>query len=126
VPRIGLNVVDVRDLADIHIRAMTAPEAVGERFIALGGFLWMAEAAAELRSRLGDRAAKVPRRTLPDFALRAMARVSPELRGVVPMLGRRYVHTSAKARARLGWAPRPATDTVVACAESLLGRTAVP
>lgn len=124
VPRIGLNVVDVRDVADLHIRAMTAPEAVGERFIAVGGFLWMSEVAAEIRDRLGDRAARVPRRTLPDLALRALARVSPELRGVVPMLGRRYVHTSAKARTVLGWAPRPATETVVACAESLLDRGA--
>jgi hypothetical protein len=78
--------------------------------------------AAELRARLGDRAAKVPRRTLPDLALRTMARVNPELRGVVPMLGRRYAHSSAKAQRLLGWAPRLPAETVIACAESLLDR----
>jgi len=45
VPRIGLEVVDVRDLADLHIRAMTAPRAAGGRFLATGEFVWMAEIA---------------------------------------------------------------------------------
>lgn len=119
-PRIGFNIVDVRDLADLHVRAMTSPDAAGERFIAVGGFLWMSEMAAELRNRLGAAARKVPRRTLPDVALRVMARFQPELGGIVPMLGRRYVHSNAKARDVLGWAPRPATTTVVECAESLI------
>lgn len=124
VPRIGLNVVDVRDLADLHVRAMTAPEAAGERFIAVSEFLWMAEVAAELRGTLGAAARKVPRRTLPDLALRAMSRLDPALRAVVPMLGRRYVHSSEKARTELGWDPRPAATTVVDCARSLLAHGA--
>lgn len=120
VPRIGLNVVDVRDVADLHIRAMTAPEAAGERFIAVGGFLWMSEVAAELRDRLGPAARKVPRRTLPDVALRVMSRFQPGLGGIVPMLGRSYGYRTTKARTVLGWAPRPARTTVVECAQSLI------
>ena len=42
VPRLGFSLVDVRDVADLEIRAMTAPEAGGERFIAADRFLWMA------------------------------------------------------------------------------------
>ena len=68
VPRIGFNVVDVRDLADLHLRAMTDAAAVGERFIGVGGFMWMSDVAAELRARLGADARRVPTRTLPDSA----------------------------------------------------------
>src|SRR6195952_1771989 len=81
-PRIGLEVVDVRDLADIHIRAMLAPEAAGERFLATGEFLWMADIANVLRAGLGDAAASVPTRTLPNTAVRLMAKVKPELRAI--------------------------------------------
>jgi dihydroflavonol-4-reductase len=122
VPRVPLNIVDVRDVADLHVRAMTAPEAVGERFIAVSGMLWMAEVGEELHARLGERAARAPRVEIPDADIQAAAQVNPELAGIVPMLGRRYTHTSAKAQKLLGWAPRDPRETVTDCAESLLAR----
>lgn len=126
VPRIGLNIVDVRDLADLHLRAMTTPDAAGHRFIAVSDFMWMSEVAHHLRATLGPRASKVPTRTLPDLALRAMSLIDPSVRAITPMLGRKYVHTSAKAQRLLDWHPRPATTTVTNCAESLLTHAAVP
>jgi dihydroflavonol-4-reductase len=119
-PRIGFEIVDVRDLADLHIRAMTSPAAAGERFLATGEFLWMHDMALALRARLGDAAAKVPTRNLPDIAVRAAALFDRSLREIMPALGRRNRHTTAKAQRLLGWQPRPAADTVVACAESLI------
>lgn len=62
LPRLGFNFVDVRDVAELHLRAMTAPEAAGERFIAAGTFAWIAEVAALLRARLGESAVRVPAR----------------------------------------------------------------
>ncbi|WP_405926902.1 NAD-dependent epimerase/dehydratase family protein [Streptomyces sp. NBC_00035] len=118
-PRIGFEVVDVRDLADIHVRAMTSPAAAGERFIAAGEFLWMAEIAQELRAALGDAAGKVPTRKLPGFAMRLLARFDPGVRAVVPYLGRRHLHSADKARRMLAWQPRPAAETVTDCARSL-------
>ncbi|MCX5555062.1 NAD-dependent epimerase/dehydratase family protein [Streptomyces sp. NBC_00038] len=118
-PRIGFEVVDVRDLADLHVRAMTSPEAAGQRFIAAGEFLWMAEIAQELRAALGDAAGKVPTRKLPDFAMRLLARFDPGVRAVVPYLGRRHLHSADKARRMLAWQPRPAAETVTDCARSL-------
>ena len=73
LPRLGFNIVDVRDVADLHIRAMTAPPAAGQRFIAAGDYAWMADLAAILRARLGAQAAKVPTRKAPDFLLRLVA-----------------------------------------------------
>ncbi|MDB5426306.1 MAG: Nucleoside-diphosphate-sugar epimerase, partial [Phenylobacterium sp.] len=70
LPRLGFNIVDVRDVADLHIRAMTDPKAAGERFIAAAHFAWMGDLAALLRQRLGEGAAKVPTRKVPDFVIR--------------------------------------------------------
>jgi Nucleoside-diphosphate-sugar epimerases len=119
-PRIGLEIIDVRDLADMHIRAMTSDEAAGQRFIAVGEYLWMSEVAELLRTRLGEKAAKVPARRLPDFVLRIVSWFDSDLRSIVPMLGRKFRHTSAKAERILGWRFRPAEATILDCAESLL------
>ena len=119
-PRIGFSVVDVRDVADLHVRAMTAPEAGGERFIAVNQFIWMADVAAVLRERLGPQAAKVPKRQVPDFAVRAMGIFDSTVRSVAGQLGKRVEASSEKAQSLLGWSPRPVEETIVDCARSLL------
>ena len=125
-PRIGLEIVDVRDLADLHIRAMLSAEAGGERFLGTGEFTWMAEMAQALRAGLGDAARKVPRRQLPDLLVRFAALFDPSLRAITVSLGRRNRHSTAKAERVLGWKPRPAAETVVDCARSLIDRGVVP
>jgi nucleoside-diphosphate-sugar epimerase len=110
----------VRDVADLHIRAMAAPEAAGERFLAAGPFLWLSEIAEILRDRLGAAAAKVPTRTVPNLLVRGMARFDSGLRSVVGDLGQRADYSDEKARTRLGWSPRPIDETVVDCARSLM------
>jgi dihydroflavonol-4-reductase len=124
-PKIGLEVVDVRDLVDLHLRAMTSPAAAGQRFLGTGELMWMPDIARVLRSSLGADAAKVPTRTLPDFAIRLLARFRPELRGIMPGLGRRNRHSTAKAEQMLGWERRPAADTIVDCARSLIDHRAI-
>jgi nucleoside-diphosphate-sugar epimerase len=120
VPRIGFSFVDVRDVADLEIRAMTAPEAGGERFVAVESFRWMEDVAAVLRDRMGEAAAKVPTRTVPNLLVRAMAIFDPGVRSIVGQLGRKTEASSEKARRRLGWSPRPIDETIVECAQSLL------
>jgi dihydroflavonol-4-reductase len=119
-PKLGFSVVDVRDVADLEIRAMTMPEAGGERFIATTQFLWMAEIGAVLRERLGERASKVPTRTLPNVLVRGMALFDPGIRSVVGGLGKRTDLSSEKARTSLGWAPRPVEDTIAETGDSLI------
>jgi nucleoside-diphosphate-sugar epimerase len=128
IPRIGFSFVDVRDVADLHIRAMTTPEAGGERWLAAGPFLWMSEAAQILDQRLGPRGVKVTTRKVPNFVVRGMARFDPSLRSVVNQLGERRVMSSEKAKTRLGWTPRPIEETLVDTAESLMkvGAVAAP
>jgi nucleoside-diphosphate-sugar epimerase len=120
IPRLGFFIVDVRDLAALHVRAMISPEAAGQRFLAAGEFMWMKDIAATLRSTLGDRARKVPTRDLPDFVFRLLSLFVPQMRMLARDLGRRNEVTTEKARRILGFAPRPATTTVVDCAESLI------
>jgi nucleoside-diphosphate-sugar epimerase len=121
IPRIALEVVDVRDLAGIHLRAMTSPAAAGERFLATGELVWMADIARTLREGLGARGWAVPNRRLPDLAVRLAGRsADPSLRAITPALGRRNRHSAAKAGRLLGWQPRPARQTVLDCARSLL------
>jgi nucleoside-diphosphate-sugar epimerase len=113
--------VDVRDVADLHLRAMTDPAAAGERFIATSGrSLWVRDVAAILRERLGERAHNVPTREMPIWATRGISLVNPQLRALRSLLGKNLDATSEKARRVLGWQPRPVEDTITETAESLL------
>jgi nucleoside-diphosphate-sugar epimerase len=120
-PRLSFGVVDVRDVADLHLRAMTHLAAKGQRFLAVAGdFMTLQEIAQLLKARMGEAAARVPTRALPDWLLRIVARVDPLVRQIVPELGKVHNATSAKARRVLGWRPRSREDAIVATAESLI------
>lgn len=119
-PRIGFSFVDVRDVAALELRAMTDPTAGGERFIAADRFMWMGEVAAVLRERLGEDAAKVPSRNVPNLVVRAMALFDPSIRSILGQLGKRTKLSSEKAKTRLGWSPRPIEDAIADCGRSLV------
>ncbi|WP_406439714.1 aldehyde reductase [Streptomyces sp. NBC_00631] len=120
-PPFGMGFVDVRDVADLHLRAMTDPAAAGERFLAIAGHsLRVVEIARILRDRLGERAANAPTRELPVWLARTLGVVNPELRLLRHQLGRDLDATSAKAERLLGWRARPVEDTIAETAESLL------
>jgi dihydroflavonol-4-reductase len=121
VPRVYFGVVDVRDVADLHLRAMMAPEAKGERFIAVSGeTMSILDIASVLRRELGPAARRVPHLQAPNWLVRLAARPIPLLRSVVPMLGRVRHSTSAKARSLLGWQARSNDEAILATAESLI------
>lgn len=113
--------VDVRDVADLHLRAMTDPAASGERFLAVAGdFLAVREMAAILRRRMGAAAAKVPTRQLPNWLVRLAALRDPAVRQILPDLGKHKNASGAKAQRLLGWTPRSAEEALVASAQSLI------
>jgi dihydroflavonol-4-reductase len=120
-PKINTGVVDVRDVADLHLRAMTSPAAAGERFLATAGeSLWMIDIAKVLRRRLGATAGKVPTRVLPNWLVRLIVLGNPAMKGIVPLLGVNLNATNDKARRLLGWSPRSSEEAIVAAAESLV------
>ena len=120
LPRLGFWVVDVRDLAALHVQAISAPKAAGERFIAAGEFLWMEEIANILREGLGVSAKNVPTRRLPGFLVKLLVPFSPQVKSVAPLIGRRFRLTSDKARRTLGFSPRPVRQTIIDCGESII------
>lgn len=124
-PNIGFAVVDVRDLAELHVRAMLSPAAAGERFLAMGEFLWLIEFAAILRERFGVQAAKAPTRVMPDWLVRVLALVSSDMASVVPELGVRRVADASKAHRMLDWKTRPAAQSIADAAASLLARNLI-
>jgi nucleoside-diphosphate-sugar epimerase len=120
-PKVAYGLVDVRDVADLHVRAMQAPEAAGERFLALGeDFRWISEVGGWLREAFPERARKIPRRELPSPLVRLAARFDGSLRQLTPELGVRKRATNEKARRILGWTPRGDREAAVATAETLI------
>ena len=121
VPDMSFGVVDVRDVADLHVLAMTRPEAAGERFLAISGdFMTMIDMARVLRAGLGDRARKVPTRVLPSMLIRVAGRFDPGMAQITTELGTLKNASGRKAERVLGWIPRSREEALLASAECLL------
>jgi dihydroflavonol-4-reductase len=120
-PKINSGFVDVRDVADLHLRAMTNPAANGERFLATAGeSLWLVEVARVLRDRLGAAADKVSTRVLPNWLVRLIALGNPQMQPIVPFLGVNLNASAEKAIRLLGWSPRSREEAILATAQSLI------
>jgi nucleoside-diphosphate-sugar epimerase len=115
VPRLGWNTVDVRDLAVAHRLAMEIPAAAGNRYICAGPQLWMGDMAAILARKY-----RVPTRPVPFWLLWLIGRFDPAVRGVLPDVGRSVEVSADKARRELGWTMRPAEETLLDTAASLV------
>lgn len=120
LPNFGFGVVDVRDVADMHLRCLTAPNMANERFICSGPFLMMPEIAQILRAGLGPQARKVPKLQLPNWAVRLAARFDPVIRQVIGELGCRRESPADHAREVLGWVPRPVEESVLDTARDMI------
>lgn len=126
VPRLSFPIVDVRDLADLQIRAMGNPAARGQRFIGAGETVTMLEMARLLRAQFGEAASKAPKSEMPDLLVRAAALANSFLREMLPELGLRRTYSAQKAADLLDWHPSPAAETIRATGESILALTAGP
>jgi nucleoside-diphosphate-sugar epimerase len=121
VPNVYFGAVDVRDVAGLHLSAMTNPAAQGERFLAIAGdFVSMLDIAKILKSRMGPAAQRVPTHELPDLMVRMASLVDPAVKLILPELGKLKNATNEKARRVLNWTPRSNEDSIVATAESLI------
>ena len=120
LPNFGFSVVDVREVADLHVQCLTAPDMAGERFIAAGPFMMMKDVAAILKDGLGADARKVPTRRLPDFLVKLSAMFDPVVRQVVGELGNVRDTSAAHALDRLGWKTRDAGETILDTARDMI------
>lgn len=126
IPRLGFGVVDVRDVADLHVRCLNAPPSInGERFIASGPFMWLEEVADIVRTQVETGGIKIPSRRLPSWLVRLVARFDPVLQQVTSELDNVRQQSSAHAKEVLGWEPRPSAESIVDCARDLIAHGVV-
>lgn len=119
-PDLGFCVVDVRDIADIHVKALTAPDMDGERFLAAGKFFKLHDIALLLRERLGEQGKKIPRRRLPDWLMKLVSLWDPVARQVITELGKVRHADASHAKEKLGWQTRDEEQTIEDTARSLI------
>ena len=122
VTNIPFNLIDVRDVADLHIRAMTNPDAKGQRFIAMaGGKISMPEIALLLKNKMPDVTKRVPTRVLPNWVIYAAALFSTQAKHVAPLLRVSRNVSNAKAKKVLGWSPMANNEeAILAAMESMI------
>ena len=127
IPNVGFSIVDVRDVAMLHVLALEADPAVirDERFAASAEFYWMADVAAVLRRHLGRDARRVPVRRMPDALLRLMGLFSRDIRQLTGEIGTRKAISGEHARDVLGWVTRSPEQTILDTARSLIAREIV-
>ncbi|EHK49359.1 hypothetical protein TRIATDRAFT_49296 [Trichoderma atroviride IMI 206040] len=121
-PRTYFNIVDVRDLADLHIRTMLDPAAKNQRFIASsdGKPLALIEVARIISQGRPGKALKIPTGEIPSWIVRFAALFSPAARQVVPFLGVVRLLDNGKAKRVLGWTPQAVEDTILDTVDSLV------
>jgi dihydroflavonol-4-reductase len=120
LPNFGFSVVDVRDVADLHVRCLTTPNLAGERFVAAGPFLWFSDIATILKEGLGPEARKVPSRKLPNFLVRLSALFDPVVRQVIGELGNVRDASAQHAKDVLGWQTRDPKESIVDTARDMI------
>lgn len=120
LPPVRLQMVDVRDLAALHIAALLSPAAAGQRYLAVGEAYSFREVAEVLRRELGAAADKVSTREMPAWLLRAAGMVNADARQAAALLGSRPALSPQKALDELGWQTRPVRQSILDCAQSLL------
>lgn len=121
MPRIRTGIIDVRDVAELHVRAMTSPNAAGNRYLATASdFVPMVEIPRILRNALGPAASRAKARELPDFIVRLVALYDQSARMVVPELGKQKHASNAKAREDFDWTPITNEEAISSSGRSVL------
>jgi len=120
LPRAQMNIVDVRDVVEMIMKAMTVSNAAGKRFIANAACIQLAEFAAILGRHFASRGYRVPTRVLPDWLVRLAAIFNPKTKPVVQTIGWTYSISTEQAKSVLGWQARSYEETIVEMAESLI------
>lgn len=118
LPKVPLEISNVRDLATLHRLAFEQPVASGKRYLAASQTLTMLDVARLYQRHFPQ--LHLHARPLPNWATRVAAKFIPSLRALVPMLDRQYHHTTAAAETDLGWQQHTPDDTVLAAAQRLI------
>lgn len=119
MPRLAFPIIDVRDCASLHVKAMTAPKTGGRRLMAAANTLWISEMAEILRKTYPQ--AKLPSREMPNFLVKVAAMFDSSIKSIVPDVGTFHEADAGYVSNLTGVMPRPAKEAILAAAESLIG-----
>lgn len=118
LPRFGFPMVDVRDVAEAHLRVLSCPASIANRVIATSGFIWFSEAAEYLKQEFPDR--RIVTRKAPDFIVRILAIFDRSIRQILPILGTRIEISNKRATEMLGMSFMPVRDSLKDTASYLI------
>ena len=119
-PKVGFPIVDVRDLADLHIAAMTTKNAAGRRLIGASNTLWLREIAEICREAYPKKGRKLPKGDFPNFIVRIAALFDDRIKGVIADLGTFHEVDNAYVKKMTGVKFRPAKQSVLDSCEYLI------
>ena len=117
VPDICVGFIDVRDVAKLHVAAMTAAGAVGKRFIASSDEPLHFKEVTGILKNAGYK--KASTRQAPKFLLRIMSLFDDQVKGLLPMVGERQTVANQETYEILGWEPTPMNQSLIETAESI-------
>lgn len=123
VPDMRMSIVDVRDVAEMHLRALQRPETAGRRYIAAAGVISLVEAARVLKAAFPDR--RIATRQAPRLLIKAVAMFDPEMRAALPRLGQDMKLTAQRAEREMGMHFIPPEEALRATGAWLLAHGAV-
>lgn len=120
-PDLGFAIVDTRDTAALHVKCLEEPGLAGERFLAAGGFYKFIDVARMLKDGLPpEHTRKVPTKVMPNFLVHVLSLFNAGIRSIKGELGKSRHCDTSHAKQRLGWETRPAEESVIDCAKSLI------
>jgi len=117
IPNIAMGMVDVRDIARLHVAALQAPHVSGKRLIASSSQPIPMSYLAEVLRKAGY--SKAPSLKAPNFAIKIMALFDREVKGMVPNLGVKIAYDNHETFELLNWKPTPLEITFVEMAEAI-------
>lgn len=121
LPDMTLGIVDVRDVADLHIRAMTNPEAKGQRFLALSDkIMSLVDISKMVKDKMPEVAKNASTKQMPTLLLKFASMFNEQAKAILPMVGVYRNATNEKAKRVLGWKPRSSEEAILSTVESLV------
>ena len=117
VPDISVGFIDVRDVAKLHVSAMTAEGAVGKRFIASSDEPLHFKEVTGILKNAGYK--KASTRQAPKFLLKIMSIFDDQVKGLLPMVGERQTVANKDTYDILGWEPTSMKQSLIETAESI-------
>lgn len=120
LPKMGFQIVDVRDVAAAHIKAMTLPKAAGKRFVLADKFLWFDEIAKILSKEFKPKGYKIPTLVIPHFMVKLFSIFDKKTRSILNELGIKRELKNDQMKNILGIDPIPAEESVLSTARALI------